>query len=180
MLRLLILVAGLLFAGGLSVAEGDSGLGHSLGKPGYLVIESGRDSSAGFRWEDGPDPGFRSLVWDEGCLTYPDSLPPEDFARTDVGIPFSGALIGSGASGRLVFKDGVFPVSEPVILSDGRISLEISGGELEIRGAMVRYRPARIDNREFKAGLLMLAGMTVLVLVLLRRARLKAAERSGS
>jgi hypothetical protein len=151
-----------------------------LGRPGYLVIEAARDSTAGFRWEDGPRPGFRSLVWDQGRLTLPDSLEPEDFARQDVGVPCTAQLAGSGASGQLVLLDGIYPVSEPVTLSDGRLELQVSAGELEFRGARIRYRRAVAENRTFKAGMLMLAGMTVLVVVLLRRARLKAAERAGT
>ena len=151
-----------------------------LGRPGYLVIEAARDSTAGFRWEDGPRPGFRSLVWDQGRLTLPDSLEPENFARQDIGVPCTAQLAGSGASGQLVLLDGIYPVSEPVTLSDGRLELQVSAGELEFRGARIRYRRAVAENRTFKAGLLMLAGMTVLVVVLLRRARLKAAERAGT
>lgn len=151
-----------------------------LGRPGYLVIEAARDSTASFRWEAGPRPGFRSLVWDQGRLTLPDSLEPEDLALQDVGVPCTARLAGSGASGQLVLRDGIYPVSEPVILSDGRLELQISAGELEFRGARIRYRRAAAESRTFKAGLLMLAGMTLLVAVLLRRARLKAAERAGT
>jgi hypothetical protein len=163
-----------------ALAEDEPVSARYLGRPGYLVIEAARDATAGFKWEDGPRPGFRSLVWDQGRLTLPDSLEAEDFARQDVGVPCTARLAGSGASGQLVLRDGIFPVSEPVILSDGRLELQISAGELEFRGARIRYRRAVAEPRTFKSGLLMLAGMTVLVAVLLRRARLKAAERAGT
>jgi len=153
--------------------------GRHLGRPGYLVIEAARDSTLGFRWEAGPRPGFRSLVWDQGRLTLPDSLEPEDFARQDIGVPCTARLAGTGASGQLVLRDGIYPVSEPVILSDGHLELQVSAGELEFRGARIRYRRAVAETHTFKAGMLMLAGMMVLVVVLLRRARLKAAARAA-
>jgi hypothetical protein len=76
-------------------------------------------------------------------------------------------------------RDGIYPVSEPVVLSDGRLELQVSAGELEFRGARIRYRRTVDETREFRAGLLLLAGVTLMVIVLLRRARLKASERNG-
>ena len=173
-------VTGMVVLGALSVlAAGVSASDQRLGRPGYLVIEAGRDTTAGFRWETGPGPGFRTLVWDQGRLTLPDSLLPEDIGPRDVGVPCTGQLEGKGASGQLVLQDGIYPVSEPVVLRDGRLELQVAAGELEFRGARIIYRRAEAENPDFKAGLLMLAGMTVLVLVLLRRARLKADERAG-
>ncbi len=151
----------------------------TLGRPGYLVIEAARDSAAGFRWESGPGPGHRSLVWDQGRLTLPDTVEFEDFARDDIGVPCTARLEGTGASGQLVLRDGIYPVSEPVVLSDGRLELHVSSGELEFRGARIHYRRVVGEAGEFRSGLLLLAGMTLLVVVLLRRARLKAGGRAG-
>lgn len=151
----------------------------TLGQPGYLVIEAARDSAAGFRWESGPGPGHRSLVWDQGRLILPDTLDAEDFARRDIGVPCTASLEGTGASGRLVMRDGIYPVTEPIVLSDGRLELQVSDGELEFRGAGIRYRRTVDETREFRSGLLLLAGVTLMVIVLLRRARLKAGERTG-
>ena len=174
-------VAGMIVLGAFSGSAADEAVSDQrLGRPGYLVIEAGRDTTAGYRWESGPGSGFRSLVWDQGRLTLPDSLRPEESGLRDVGVPCTAQLEGTGASGRLILQDGVYPVSEPLVMKDGRLELHLTGGELEIRGARIRYRQPTGGNRDFKAGLLMLAGMTVLVLVLLRRARLKAEERSGS
>lgn len=170
----------LVLAGTPSVAVGESPPAHTLGRPGFLVIEAARDSAAGFRWEAGPGPGYRSLVWDQGRLTLPDTLEAEDFARRDIGVPCTARLAGTGASGQLVLRDGIYPVSEPIVLSDGRLELRVSAGELEFRGARIRYRRAVDETREFRAGLLLLAGMTLMVVVLLRRARLKAGERTGT
>lgn len=174
-------VAGMIVLGALSGWAADDAVSdQSLGRPGYLVIEAGRDTTAGYRWERGLGSGFHSLVWDQGRLTLPDSLRPEEIGLRDVGVPCTAQLEGTGASGRLMLQDGIYPVSEPLVMKDGRLELHLTGGELEIRGARIRYRQPSGGNRDFKAGLLMLAGMTVLVLVLLRRARLKAEERSGS
>jgi hypothetical protein len=151
----------------------------SLGQPGYLVIEAARDSASGFRWEAGPGPGHRSLVWDQGRLTLPDTVEAEDFGRDDLGVSCTARLEGSGASGELLFRDGIYQVSEPVVLSDGRLELRVSAGELEFRGASIRYRRPSTEAREYRSGLILLAGMTLLVVVLLRRARLKSGERAG-
>ena len=151
----------------------------TLGQPGYLVIEAARDSSAGFRWEAGPGPGYRSLVWDLGRLTLPDTLEAENFGRYDLGVLCTARLEGSGASGQLVFRDGIYPVSEPVVLSDGRLELRVSAGELEFRGARIRYRRPVAEAGPYRSGLILMAGMTLLVVVLLRRARLKSGERAG-
>jgi hypothetical protein len=175
-----LLMSGFIMNGTASLAAEPSGLDHTLGQPGYLVIEAARDSSAGFRWESGPGPGHRSLVWDQGRLVLPDSLPVDSLGRHDLGVAITEQLAGSGISGQIVLMDGIFPVSEPVVLSDGLLELEISAGELEFRGARIRYRRAEAEPREIRSGLLMLAGMTLLVIVLLRRARLKAHERMGT
>lgn len=161
------------------IAQAQMESNHGLGQPGYVVIEAARDSASGFVWEDGPAPGFRSLIWAEGRLTIPDSLHVEDFGRRDLGLRCTESLAGSGSSGQLVFRDGIFPVSEPVVLTDGFLELQATGGELEIRGAMIRYR--RSDNRsgDFRSGLLLMAGMTLMIIVLLRRARIKSNQRPG-
>lgn len=162
-----------------TLAADSPGQDHAQGQPGYLVIEAARDTSEGFRWEMGPAPGHRSLVWDQGRLAIPDSTVVDFFGKHDLGLPFTEKFAGNGASGRVLLEDGIFPVSEPVVFSDGFLKLEISAGELEIRGARIRYRRSVAEPREIKSGLLLLAGMTLLVIVLLRRARLKSGERTG-
>jgi len=152
---------------------------HGLGESGYVVIEAARDSASGFVWEEGPGPGFRSLIWPEGRLTVPDSLLVEDFGRRDLGLRCAESLAGSGSSGQLVFRDGIFPVSEPVVLTDGFLELQVTGGELEIRGAMIRYRRSDTRSGDFRSGLLLMAGMTLMIIVLLRRARIKSNQRPG-
>lgn len=153
--------------------------GEALGSSGYLVIEDVRDPNAGFHWASVGTDGFRTLTWSEGELILPDSLQSEDFSLHDLGVVCATNLAGTGASGQVVLTDGIFTVSEPVVLSDGILELRVTGGELEIRGAMVRYRRPAEDSNGYGPGLLMLAGMTLLVIVLLRRARLKSGERSG-
>jgi hypothetical protein len=151
---------------------------HALGRPGYLVIEAARDSSAGFRWETGPTPGYRSLNWDQGRLVIPDSLSVDFSGPNDLGLPCTENFAGNGESGSILLVDGIFPVSEPVVFSDGLWKMEVSAGELEIRGARIRYRRAVAESPQVKPGFLLLAGMTLMVIVLLRRARLKTSERT--
>jgi hypothetical protein len=57
------------------------------------------------------------------------------------------------------------------------VQLQLEAGELEISGAMIRYRRPAAVPREFRSGLLLLAGMVLMIIVLLRRARLKSGER---
>jgi len=170
----------LVLAGTHVLARGEPQPAHTLGQPGYLVIEAARDSAGGFRWEAGSRDGFRSLVWDQGILSLPDTIMAENFSRADLGVHCTAALAGTGASGQLLLRDGIYPVSEPIVLSDDRLELRVSDGELEIRGTRIRYRRNVDATREFRAGLLLLAGITLLVIVLLRRARLKSDERTGT
>ncbi len=159
-------------------AQGQPDQNQRLGQQGYVVIEAVRDSVSGFVWETDAIPGFRTLRWEEGLLIIPASFPVEDFGRRDIGFACTEFLEGSGSSGQLLFQDGIFPVSEPLVLADGLIELRMTGGELEIRGAMIRYRRPAAGGSDFKSGLLLLAGMTLMIIVLLRRARLKSDERS--
>ncbi len=155
--------------------------GHTLGRPGYLIISAARDSNARYRWTDGPVRGQKSLVWDSGLLVIPDSLTLEPFGAEDLGVRTSSSLQGRSGAGELDFRDGVFTVDQPLLLTDGVISLYIAGGELEIRGSQLRYRrsaeeepAARHGPADPRAGFLFLAGIVILIVVLMRRARLQA------
>ena len=180
-----LLACAVLMMGGLGgdPALADRSPAQILDQPGYLVIEAAWDSQGVFVRGRDPSTHRRTLEWPEGRLSLPDTLEPERFARQDLGVPSLAGLAGSGTSGRLALIDGIYPVSESIVLTDGRLELEISAGELEIRGAMIRYRrqvtESAVANDDFKSGLLLLAGMTLLVIVLLRRVRMKTGERSG-
>jgi len=145
----------------------------TLGQPGYLVIEGVRDSLSEFSWREGVRPSRRALVWPEGTMTWPDSLSLDDFGRSDVGIVCRAELSGVGNSGRLIFADGVYPVSEPLLLADGVVELHVSGGELEVRGSQIRYRRPQIVDNSQKANWVFLCGLILLIIVLMRRARKK-------
>lgn len=149
---------------------------------GFLVIAAAGDtsiSSAAFEWSARPTAGFRTLEWDQGHLVVPEGLPVEKSGPHDLGVAITGELSGSGSSGILILQDGIFNISEPIILRDGPMELHATSGELEIRGSHITYRRVADPGKEFKSGLLLLAGMALLVIVLLRRARLKASERTG-
>lgn len=154
------------FAGPAAAQSG----GQTLGQAGYIVIENGRDA-AGFRWQEGPGPGRHSLVWPEGTLSLPDSLELDEFGPHDAGIVCRAELSGVGGSGQLVFQDGVYQVSEPLLLADGVLELHVSAGELIVRGSQIRYRRPHSEDRKTRANFIFLAGMMVLIIVLLRRAR---------
>ena len=153
----------------------------TLGHPGYLVITGAAtaDSASGFHWQSGPSLDQRSLVWDEGMLTVPDDLQPESFGPDDLAVPCGAGLTGSGNAGRLVFRPGLYPVTEPLILTDGVVTLYVAGGELEIVGQRVRYRASRVKMKDIRASYILLAGLVLLTVVLLRRARRGLSGRTG-
>ncbi len=179
----LVVVAGGLWLGfSAASASGDtltSG-GQVLGRPGYLIISAARDSTAGYRWSTAPESGQKSLVWDCGLLVLPDSLILEPFGADDLGVATAPGLRGSGGGGALAFRDGRFKIDQPLLLTDGLISLYIADGELEIRGAQIRYLPPGSDQKKSttvadpRAGFLLMSGIVVLIVVLMRRARLHA------
>jgi hypothetical protein len=173
---LLLLLTGMLTATG-AAANPNS----TQGGPGYLVVEAVFDSTARYVWDDSATEGRRILTWPEGSLTLPDTLATERYGRHDLGLPTLAGLSGSGASGRLALVDGIYPISEPLTLTDGRLELRVTAGELEIRGPQIRYRnrPPDLGDKDRKSAWLLVAGMVVLIAVLMRRARLKVAERSA-
>ena len=145
-----------------------------LGQPGYVIIEGVRDSTSDFTWQNGPAPGRHSLVWAEGTLSLPEGLELDAFGRQDAGVSCLAGLSGVGGSGRLVFDDGIYKISEPVLLADGNLELHISAGELEVRGDQIRYRRPASKNQgqdKSQANTIFLAGLVVLIIVLMRRAR---------
>ncbi len=145
----------------------------TLGRSGYIVIEGVRDTTGHFSWQKGPGPGRHSLVWAAGTLSLPDTLFLDEFGLQDAGVVCQADLSGVGGSGRLVFEDGIFSISEPLVLSDGILELHVSGGELEVRGDQIRYRRQRVVDNETKANYIFLAGIILLIVVLMRRARRK-------
>lgn len=145
---------------------------HRLGRPAYLVIEAARDSTVGFRWDHDAVAGRRHLRWFEGHLDIADTLQTVAFGTADLGVLLGPGSRGSGGNGELRFVEGVYRVAEMLELTDGRTTLHLSGGELDIRGDQIRYRRPQLKSaRDPRAGYFMLAGMVLLVTVLLRRAR---------
>lgn len=180
--RIILLMVALLVA--------DTGIGQTvpeysrdrkiLGYPGFLVISTARDTTAGFRWLEGPGPDRHSLVWDAGTLNLPLDMPVEDFSSLDLAVACSGDLAGVGGSGNLLLREGDYRISEPVLLSDGVIFLHLSAGRLEVLGERISYHPPRKGSPppDPKAGYLFLLGMVVLIAVLMRKARKKIKMRS--
>ena len=150
----------------------------TLENPGHVIIAAGLDSTRGFHWRLGPAPGQRSLTWQDGVLTLPDSLDVESLRGMDLVVPCTGSLSGLGHTGQLVFQDGIYKVSEPVVLSDGIMQLYLAAGELEFQGLRVRYTAPTAKGKDPRAGYLFLGGMVLLILILLRRAALKYRNKS--
>ena len=151
-----------------------------LGYPGYLVIATARDSTAGFAWQDGPGPGRRTLTWSAGTLNLPVDHQVDPFSEQDLGVPCGKELAGVGDGGPLLLRDGEYPLSEPLLLSDGVVFLHLAAGRIEVRGERIRYEPPRPDSASAdpRAGYIFLLGMVILIAVLMRRARKKMNLRS--
>jgi hypothetical protein len=144
---------------------------HELGEPGFLVIVGAADTTDTFVWQDGPGADRRSLVWNEGVLTVPRGMDFETYGPHDLGVPCGAALAGNGRGGRLVFSEGTFPIDEPVRLTDGVLDFYAASGELEIRPGRVRYLRSASRQKDPRASFIMLAGLVLLTVILLRRAR---------
>ena len=153
----------------------------TLGHPGYVILSGAADTTGGYRWRPGPGPGQRSLVWPEGVLTLPVDDVCETYGPADLAVAVTADLAGLGGGGVLAFTDGHYVVTAPLHLADGRISLFLAAGKLEISGGRIRYVPPApaAGARDARAGLLLLAGMIILVAVFLRLARRRNTAGAG-
>ncbi|MFO7610511.1 MAG: hypothetical protein R6X35_15195 [Candidatus Krumholzibacteriia bacterium] len=166
------LILAVLLAAVPAPAADDGAAGTTLGHPGYLVLAGAADTTGVYRWQRGPGPGQRSLVWADGLLTLPAGLALEAFGPRDLAVAAGAGLTGTSDGGDLIFADGSYDVSAPVLLSDGQVSLYAAAGRLEILGERIRYVPPRQSDRaDPRAGFAFLAGMVLLVVVLLRLTR---------
>lgn len=153
---------------------------HALGHPGYIVMTgAAHDTTGTFFWQSGPGPDQRSLVWAQGVLTVPVGLVPETFGPADLAVACGADLAGGGHGGRLVFTGGRYRIKEPLLLTDGSVTLYATAGKLEILGERVRYTAPKASLKDSRASFLLLAGLVLLTLVLLRRARLGFRKGGG-
>jgi hypothetical protein len=172
----LVVLAGaclLLLAGPVSAPAQE---GRTAGREGLLVVEAARDTSQDFRWIERPEVRRRWLVWSSGMLSVPDSLQVTDFGVADLMVPYSPQLAGLSAGRRLLFTPGRYRVRGTTYLSDGRLDLILSAGELRIEAGRVVYSGAVADRRQ-RAQYLMLAGIVILVTTLMLRARSRLRRR---
>jgi hypothetical protein len=150
-------------------AVSEEGLLHPA-KPGLLICEEARDSTRDFTWIILPGTGRRSLVWEQGAITVPEGLSPEEFGVADIAIPYSQQLTGVSAGRRLLFESGRYVIKQPLLMIDGANYYFFSAGEILLEEGRIVYR--REDRREDpRASYLLLAAMVILVAVLLFRAR---------
>jgi len=181
--RFLPALLAILLAGSTTAPARSSEPGRTLGHPGYIVIvgaAAASDTGEPFRWQDGPGTGQRSLVWSDGMLSVPAEFRLETFGPEDLAVPCGPDLAGGGHGGNLVFSEGTYEVTAPLLLSDGTVTLHAAAGELEILGQRVLYRaPPRVRVKDPRASYLLLAGLVLLTLVLLRRARQGFSSRSA-
>lgn len=154
---------------------------YALGDLGYLVVTAAQDTAYGYHWVDGPGNSRRALVWAHGVLSIPFDFPVEGFGAFDLAIPCGDDFGGVGDAGRLLMKDGQYRINEPILLTDGTVYFFADDGLLEIVATRIRYFPP--ENKEVhdsRASFLLLAGLTILITVLIRRSRSIIKKRANS
>jgi hypothetical protein len=137
---------------------------------GLLVIESVRDSTQSFRWVELPELGRLSLLWEGGVLFIPADLDTGTFGLADLTVPYGPELEGASAGRRLVFAAGRHRVDQPLLLADGRLTLILTRGVLEIGEGRIVYRRSA-PLRDQRAQYLLLAGILLLTISLMVRLR---------
>ena len=157
-----------------------------FGEGGLLVLSAAQDSTRLFRWEDGPGPGQLSLIWPEGRLIIPATLPLQGDEQGDLGVPLQAGFAGAGPAGPVPLGEGLMVIDESLTFSDGRLHWTVQEGEMDVRGTRIIYRRPWVGAdqapgaklRDQRANLLMVAGLLLLIAVLLRRARQKTRRKA--
>jgi hypothetical protein len=135
-----------------------------------LVIESVRDSTQDFRWVPLPELGRLSLLWEGGALFIPADLDTGTYGVADLTVPYGPELQGASEGRRLVFAPGRHRIEQTLLLADGRFSLVLTRGILEVgEGRIIYRRSAR--PRDQRAQYLLLAGILLLTVMLMMRLR---------
>ena len=139
-------------------------------RAGMLVIESVRDSTQGFRWVALPELGKLSLLWEGGALFIPAELDTGTFGIADLMVPYGPELQGASEGRRLVFAPGRHRIEHTLLLSDGRLTLVLTRGILEIGEGRIIYHRSAL-RRDQRAQYLLLAGILLLTIMLMVRLR---------
>ncbi len=157
----------------LTICMGGPGVGQEPAA-GSLVVAAAQDTSGGFRVVQLAELGLRALVWPEGMITIPDSLPWYDDGESGLAIALDVAdLAGIGAGGRFRPRPGRFELDTPLVLIDGSVYASFTSGSLEIEDGRLTYRrpPAK---RGARGDYYVLAGLVLATAVLLRAVRRRA------
>lgn len=142
-------------------------------RPGLLVIASGCDTTL-FRWAPAGDDGTRALVWDGGSLTLGPAAETGRYGPADLTLPFGTSLTGVSEGRRLIFAEGRYPVEKTLLLKGRDFQLTVHRGELEIMPGRIRYSDRKQGGG--RAQYLLLAGVLLLTVSLLARARSRLRE----
>jgi len=169
------LAAGLLGAMPLAMA-GQNSAAETV-RPARLVIVAARDTTAGFVALPLAASGRRALVWPEGVVVVPDSIPWLEAGQQGLAIPLSAPLEGAGAGGSLPLAAGRYDLDTPLYLGSGEVTAYLTGGVLEVAADELRYRRAR-PARDPRADYLLLAGLVLATGVLLHQARRRRSRRT--
>lgn len=140
-------------------------------EPFVFVVEAARDTSGGFRALALPEVGRRALVWPEGVVTVPDSLPWFEFGAAGLACALQpAALVGIGAGGRFTATAGSYRLDTPLLLTDDRVVAFMTAGWLDVASGGVTYRRPAV-RRDTRGDYAILAGLILATAVLLRAIR---------
>ena len=139
--------------------------------PVLFVVDAARDTSAGFVSVPLPALGRRALVWGDGVITVPDSVPWLEHGRGSLAVSLSEPpLTGIAAGGVFRREVGQYDLDTPLHLDDGRVTAYLAAGRLDVTEGMVTYRrPA--TGRSMRGDFILLAGLILATGLLLHAAR---------
>jgi hypothetical protein len=138
-------------------------------RDGVLVLEQVRDQQEGARWLDGPDGGI--LSWRHGAAVLPAGAVPGTLGVAALTVPFTRSLGGISGGRRVVFQEGNYVLSAPVLLYEGGLQVFLTGGNLQIEPGRLVHRPSGGSSPPPRAQYLLLAGIVLVTAILLIRAR---------
>lgn len=143
-----------------------------------LVIVEAQDAAGIFKDLLLPESERRALVWPEGVLIMPDTLPWLDDGSSGLAFELrESSLTSVGHGGLFRLHPGRYEIDTPLVISDGEFVLSLCGGELEVNDdRIIYYRPRsrgeQVRNR--RGEYYIVAGLVLATALLLRAARRRA------
>lgn len=142
-----------------------------------LVLVGALHSGSDVRELAMSDVARRALIWPHGVVSAPDSVDWRDDGQGGLVITLvDDSLVGLGPEGRFDLSPGRYDLDTPLLLTDGRTTLYLSSGRLDVTGGQLAYsRP--VVRRNPRGDFAIVAGLLVAITVMLRAARRKRGGR---